>query len=138
MNDMHVYDRFLFTLRTVFTRRAQPHLRSLWADLMELEEAPDAHAFRVARDQTLRRLQVLGRAARAVEADEVEALGRTLAELVTTVTDARDAKRQELFDSLHEKMRELVEASYAIQATPSAVGRNRRPAESELVESYAS
>jgi len=137
MNDRHAYDQFLFSLVTKFTHRAQPHIRSLWADLMELEEARDAHTLRVVREQTLRRVQALGRAAHAVSADEVEALSRTLVLLVANVTDVKGARHRESFDSLYGKMRELTEALYAVHATPSVVGSDCHPTESELVESYA-
>jgi len=138
MNDeMHEYDRFLFSLVTEFTRRALPQIRSLWADLMELEEASDPHALRVARAQTLRRLQILRQAARAVDAAQVQSLSQTLAQSVVTVPDERNAHRQELFEFLYQTMRELTEALYVIQAVPSAMGQNGHPTESELVDSYA-
>ncbi len=43
---MNAYDRFLSSLLSEFKRKAQPEVRSLWADLMELEEAPAAKSNR--------------------------------------------------------------------------------------------
>jgi hypothetical protein len=134
---MKTYDPLRFSLMTEFTLKAGPHLRSLWADLMEMEAAADEAALSVAREQAVRRLLALGAAAGAVNAQEVRTLSHTLRLLVTTATQVRDATNYECFDALYKKMRELTEALYAIKPPPPLSERERQPAESALVESCA-
>jgi hypothetical protein len=131
------YDRFLFSLTREFTLRAQPHLRSLWADVLELEEAADERALSVARDQTLRRVRTLGWAARAANAREVQALSQTVEQLVATLAPAPGATHFEFFGVLDQKMTKLTEALYAINVTTPPSEPEGQPTECELVESYA-
>jgi hypothetical protein len=131
------YDRFLFSLAREFTLRAQPHLRSLWADVLELEEATDEHALSVAREQTMRRVRTLGRAARAVNARDVQALSQTVEQLVATMAPAPGATRFEFFGLLDQKMTRLTEALYAINAETPPSEPAGQPMERELVESCA-
>jgi hypothetical protein len=129
---MKTYDPLRFSLMTEFKLKAEPHLRSLWADLMELEAAADQSTLFVAREQALRRLLALSSAAGAANAREVQTLGHALRLLVITITQVRDATNYECFDSLYKKMRELAEALYAIKAPPLSE-RERQPAETALV-----
>jgi hypothetical protein len=131
------YDRFLSSLAREFTLRAQPHLRSLWADVMELEEATDEHALSVAREQTMRRVRVLGRAAHAANAREMQALSQTVEQLVATLAPAPGATRFEFFGVLDQKMTKLTEALYAIKVETPPSKPEGQPTEDELVESYA-
>jgi len=116
---------------TEFKLKAEPHLRSLWADLMKMEAAADESTLFVAREQALRRLLALSSAAGAANAREVQTLGHALRLLVITITQVRDATNYECFDALYKKMRELAEALYAIKAPPLSE-RERQPAETAL------
>lgn len=129
---MKTYDPLRFSLMTEFKLKAEPHLRSLWADLMELEAASDESTHFVAREQALRRLLALSSAAGAANAREVQTLGHALRLLVITITQVRDATNYECFDALYKKMCELAEALYAIKAPPLSE-RERQPAETALV-----
>jgi len=131
------YDRFLFSLAREFTLRAQPHLRSLWADVMELEEATGEHALCVAREQTMRRVRTLGWAAHAVNAREVQALSQTVEQLVAAMAPTPGATRFEFFGALEQKMTNLTEALYAIKTQTPPSELEGQPTESELVESCA-
>jgi hypothetical protein len=131
------YDRFLFSLTREFTLRAQPHLRSLWADVMELEEATDEHTLSIAREQTMRRVRTLGRAARAINAREVQALSQTVEQLVATMATAPGATRFEFFGVLDQKMTKLAEALYAINTATLPSEPEGQLTKGELVESYA-
>src|SRR6266850_7937252 len=126
---MNKYDQLLYSLTAEFKLRAHPLLRSVWADLMELEEAMDEPKLRDVREQARQRILALGQAACAANARDVQAHSQALAQLVTTVTPARDADHHELFDTLYQKMRELTEALYATQATPPVSGRASHPTE---------
>jgi predicted component of type VI protein secretion system len=131
------YDRFLSSLSREFTLRAQPHLRSLWADVMELEEADDEHALAAAREQTIRRVRILGRAALAANALEVQTLSQTVERLVATMAPVPGGTRFEFFGLLDQKMTKLAEALYAIQVATPPSEPGGEPTESELVESFA-
>ena len=128
---MKTYDPLRFSLMTEFKLKAEPHLRSLWADLMKMEAAADESTLFVAREQALRRLLALSSAAGAANAREVQTLGHALRLLVITITQVRDATNYECFDALYKKMRELAEALYAIKAPPLSE-RERQPAETAL------
>jgi len=130
---MKTYDHLRFSLMTGFKLKAEPHLRSLWADLMELEAAADESALFVAREQALRRLLALSSAAGAANARKVQTLGHALRHLVNTTTQVRDATNYECFDALYKKTRELTEALYAIKAPPPLSECERQPAETALV-----
>ncbi len=131
---MKPYDQLRFSLLTGFKLKAEPHLRSLGADLMELEAAADEFTLSVARQQALRRLLALSSAAGAANAREVQTLSHALSLLVITITQVRDATHDECFDALHKKMRELTEALCAIKAPPPLSERKRQLAETALVE----
>ncbi len=131
---MKTYDRLRFSLMTEFKLKAEPHLRSLWADLMEMAAAADESTLSAAREQALRRLLALSSAAGAANAHEVQTLGHALGLLVITTTHVRDASNYEVFDALCKKARELTEALHAIQAPPPPSERERQLAETPLVE----
>jgi hypothetical protein len=131
---MKTYNQLRFSLLAEFKLKAEPHLRSLWADLMVLEAAVDESALFVARGQASRRLLALSSAAGAANAREVQSLSRALRLLVITTTPVRDATRYACFDALYKKMRELTEALYAIKASRPLSVRERQPAETALVE----
>jgi hypothetical protein len=130
---MKTYDPLRFSLTTEFTLKAGPHLRSLGADLMELEAAADESTLVAAREQALRRLLALSSAAGAANAHEVQTLAHALRLLIMTTTHVRDASNYGCFDALYKKMRELTEAVHAIKAPPVSE-RERQPAETALVE----
>jgi hypothetical protein len=128
---MNQYDRFLSTLANEFRMQAPPHLRSLWADVMELEEARDGQAFSVARKSTMRRVLTLSRAARAGHAHEVRALSQDLARLVTSMAHTPDPTRAEAFAVLYQKMTEITEAVYGIH-TDTSTGRHAEEPDEEM------
>ena len=134
---MKAYGQLRFSLMTEFKLKAEPQLRSLWADLMELEAAADAFALFVAREQALRRLRALSSAAGAANAREVHTLCDALSLLVDTATQVRDATNYECFDALYKKTRELTGALSAIKAPPPLSERQRQSAETALFESGA-
>jgi hypothetical protein len=113
---MNAYDWFLSSLLSEFKRRAQPQVRSLWDDLMELEVPVDKQGFLAAHKHALRRIHVLGRAASAVNAHHVLSLDQTLEFMLGAFTQAPAAARPELFESLYETMRELTGAVCSIDA----------------------
>lgn len=130
---MNTYDRFLSTLLSEFKRRAPPQVRSLWADLMELAEATDERALFAARGQALRRIRVLGRAASAANAHQVQSLGQAIEHTLEALTQARAAARPELIEGLYGTMRRLAEALYAIDAEAPVLEYDGQSAEMELV-----
>jgi hypothetical protein len=134
---MKTYEQLRFSLLTEFKLKAEPHLRSLWADLMEMEAASDESALYVARGQALRRLLALSSAAGAANANEVRMLSRALGFLVATATQVRDTTNYERFDALYKKARKLTEALYAIKTPPPLSERERQPTEAALVPSCA-
>ena len=131
---MKTYDQLRFSLLTEFKLKAEPHVRSLWADLMVLEAAADEAALFVARGQASRRLLALSSAAGAANAREVQSLSRALRLLVITTTPVRDATNYECFDALYKKMRELAEALCVINAAPPLSQRDRQPAKTAFAE----
>jgi len=130
-NHLHV------SLLTQFKHQAQRHIRSIWADLLELEEAPDGPALSDAREQTQRRIRTLEWAARAAEAREVLIISQTLEDEVTAISHGRDESRPESFETLHETMTKLAEALYQIDATASADEQVCYETHDTLVESCA-
>ena len=120
---MNTYDRFRSSLLTEFKLKAQPHVRSLWADVVELEEARDEHAFAAALQQALHRVRVLERAAGAANAQAVQTLSETIADMLSALTSVQTAARPGSLDELHRTMNKLTEALYSINAA--------------LIESYA-
>jgi hypothetical protein len=134
---MNTYDRFLSSLLSEFKRKAPPHVRSLWADLMELEEAKDERALSAAREQAMRRIRVLGRAAGAANAHQVQSLGQTLELMLEVLTQAPAAARPGLFESLYETMRKLDGALYSIDVEAHVSEHAGQPTEMTLVESCA-
>lgn len=134
---MNTYDRFLSSLLSEFKRKAPPQVRSLWADLMELEEATDERALSAAREQALRRIRVLGRAAGAAKAQQVQSLSQALELRLGALTQGRAAVRPELFEGLDDTMRELAEALYSIDAEDAITEPADQPTEMALVESFA-
>jgi transcriptional regulator NrdR family protein len=118
---------------TEFRFKAESHLGSLWANLMEMEAAVDESTLSEAREQALCRLLALSLAAGAANAREVQTLGHTLMLLVIKTTRVRDATNYARFDALYKKTRELTEALHAIKAPPPLSECERQPAETALV-----
>ena len=134
---MNTYDRFLSSLLSEFKRKAQPQVRSLWADLMELEEAIDEPGFSAAREQALRRIRVLGRAANAAHARPVRSLSRSHELTLGALMQTRAAACPELFTRLHETMWMLAVALYSIETEPPVSEHDGQSTELTLVESCA-
>jgi hypothetical protein len=134
---MNTYDRFLSSLLSEFQRKAQPQVRSLWADLMELAEAIDERTLSAAREQALRRIRVLGRAASVAHADQVQSPGQELELMLGALTQAPAAARPELLEGLYETMRKLTGAVYSIDVEAPVSKHARQPSELTLVESCA-
>ena len=134
---MNTYDRFLSSLLSEFKRKAQPEIRSLWADLMELAEARDERALSTACQQALRRTQILGRAAGAANAQEVRSQTHALEVRLGVLTQARAAARPELFEGLYASQRQLAETLYSIDVEAPDPENTRQPTETLLVESCA-
>jgi hypothetical protein len=132
---INTYNRLLVSLLTEFKHQAQPHIRSLWADLLELEEATGERALSAAREQSLRRIRVLEWAAHAANAGEVQAISQTLEHMVATVPTARDGSRPELFEALHETMTKLTESLCWIEMTATTGEQACRQPGEALVES---
>ena len=118
-------------------RRAQPLIRSLWADLMEVAEASDERSVSVANEQALCRIRILGRAARAANAGQVQSRNQVLELQLLVLAQAPAAARPELLEDLHEPMRELAGAQYSIDAETTAAGCACPPTEMTLVEACA-
>jgi hypothetical protein len=134
---MNTYDRFRSSLLSEFKRKAQLEVRSLWADLMELEEALDERAFFAAREQALRRIRVLGRAASAANAHQVQSPGHTLELMLVALMQAPTAARPDLFEGLYDALRKLTGALYSIDVEAPVSERAQQPDELTLVESCA-
>lgn len=134
---MNPYDRFLSSLLLEFQRKAQSQVRSLWADLMELEEAIDERAFSAAREQALQRIRVLGRAANAANARPVRYLSRSLELTLGALMQTRAVACPKLFTRLYESMWMLARALYAIDADAPVPAHARQAGELTLVESCA-
>ena len=134
---MKTYDQLRFSLLTEFKLKAEPHLQSLWSDLMELEAASDEFALCLARGHALRRLRMLSEAASAANAWEVRMLSLALGFMVATVTQVRDETNYERFDALYGKARKLTTALNSIQAPPSLFELERQPTEPVLILSCA-
>jgi hypothetical protein len=136
-NAMNAYDWFLSSLLSEFKSKAQPQVRSLWDDLMELEVPVDKQGFFAAHEQALRRIHVLGRAASVANAHQVHSLGQTLEFMLGAFTQAPAAARPELFESLYATMRELTGAVCSIDAEALVSAHTGRSTEMTLVESCA-
>ena len=134
---MNTYERFLSSLVTEFKQQAPPQICSLWADLMELEEATDERAFSAAHDQVLCRIYELGCAATAAGAHPVPSLSRSLELKLRALTRARVATHAESVESLHRTMNQLAEVLYSIDATVPVPENTNQPTETLLVESCA-
>jgi len=129
---MNTYDRFLTVLLSDFKRGAQPLIRSLWADLMEVAEATDERSFSAASEQALRRIRILGRAARAANAGQVQSRNQALELRLRVLARSPAAGRPELFEGLYETMRELAGAPCSTVAEHAG-----QPIEMALVEACA-
>jgi hypothetical protein len=131
---MNTYDRFLFSLLSEFKRKAQPEVRSLWADLMELAEATDERALSVASEQALRRIRILRRAAGAANAGQVQCHNRALEIRLRTLTQEPAVACPELFEDLYGTMRKLVGAQCSIDAKSTISEYASQPPEMALVD----
>lgn len=118
---MNTYDRFQLSLSTEFKLRAQPHIRSLWADLEELREATDQPVCSATLRQALRRIHALERAACAVGAHEVQALSQVLESALAALPCARGATRSKLFKTADQTMNRLTEALFLIKLESPAL-----------------
>ena len=134
---MNTYERFLSSLVTEFKQKAPPQFRSLWADLMELEDTTDERAFSAAHDQALRRIHTLGCAANATRAHPMPSLSRSLELKLRALTRARAATHPESLEALHRTMNQLAEALYSTDATAPVPESTNQPTETLLVVSCA-
>jgi len=134
---MNTYERLLSSLVTEFKQQAPPQIRSLWADLMELEEATDERAFSAAHNQVLRRIYDLGCAATAAGAHPVPSLSRSLELKLRALTRARVATHPESVEELHRTMNQLAEVLYSIDTAVPVPENTNQPTEALLVESCA-
>jgi hypothetical protein len=132
---MNTYERLLSSLVTEFKQKAPSQFRSLWADLMELEDATDERMFSVAHDQALRRTRALGCAAKAAGAHPVPSLSRSLELKLCSLTRADAGTHPESIETVHRTMNQLAEALYLIDATARAPENANQPTETLLVES---
>jgi hypothetical protein len=132
---MSTYDLFQSSLLSEFKRDAQPQVRSLWDDLVELEAPVDEQGFFAAHEQALRRISILGRAASAANAHQVQSLGQTLKFMLGAFMRAPAAARPELFEDLTATMRELTGAVHSIDAEAFVSAHAGQPTELMLVES---
>jgi hypothetical protein len=134
---MNTYDQFLTLLLSDFKRRAQPLIRSLWADLKEVAEVADDRSISAASEQVLRRIRILGRAARAANAGQVQSHNQALELRLPALTQAPAAARPELLEGLYETTRELAGAQYSIDTETTVAERTGQPIEMTLVEACA-
>jgi hypothetical protein len=104
---------------------------------MELQEAIDERSFSAAREQALRRIRVLGRAANAANAYPVQSLSQTLERVLGTLTPVRAAACPELFTNLYETMWMLADALYSIRTDDPMSKHDGQSIELMLVESCA-
>jgi len=133
----NTYERLLSSLTTEFKQKAPPQFRSLWADLMELEEATDERAFSATHDQALRRIHALGSAARAARAHPLPSLSRSLELKLRTLTRAHAATHPESLEALHRTMNQFAEALCSLEAAGPVPENFNQPTEALLVESCA-
>lgn len=134
---MNTYDRLLFSLLSEFKRKARPQVRSLWADMMELVEAIDERALSTAREQAFHRVHVLGRAASAANARQVQSPGQTLEHMLGALTQAPAVARPELLEGLCETMRQLTGAVYSIDVEAPVSEHAGQPTKMTLTGSCA-
>jgi hypothetical protein len=134
---MNAYDRFLSSLLSEFTRKAQSQLRSLWADLMELEEAIDGRSFSAAREQVLHRVRVFRQAASATNAHPVQSLSQMIEHRLRVLTQTGATACPELFTHLHETMWTLADAVYELNVENLAFQDGGPPTDQALVASGA-
>jgi HPt (histidine-containing phosphotransfer) domain-containing protein len=134
---MNTYERLLSSLEAEFKKKAPPQFRSLWADVMELEEAPDERRFSKAHDHALQRIHALGCAARAAGAHPVPALSRSLELKLRVLTRTHATAHPESVEALHRTMNQLAEALYSSDNTALVPENIHSPTETSLVESCA-
>ena len=120
---MNTYEHFLHLLLTEFKNEAQPHLRSLWADVEELEEVTDERRRSLTLRHALHRTRALEWAAHSVNAHEVRALGRDLERMLADLAHTPAAVSRVSPAALHQTMNKLTEALCSVDAEPSAGGR---------------
>jgi hypothetical protein len=132
---MNTYDQFLSSLSSELKRRAQPLIRSLWADLMEVAEATDERSVSAAGEQALRRIRILGRAVRAANAGQVQSRNQALELQLRVLMQAPVAARPGLLEGVYEAMRELARAQCSIDVEAPVLENTDQPTEALLVES---
>lgn len=130
---MNPYTRFQRNLRLGFRIHAQPQIRSLWADLLELEETSDPRARSALIGQARRRVRALGRAARATDCRDVEAACEAFGRALT----AGRLRDRQVLDGLSQQMNKLAEAVYGVRGSTAASGRACSPAAPALAASHA-
>jgi len=131
---MRAYDRFLSSLLSEFKYKAQGQVRSLWADLEELMEATGERARSTALRQAYCRITTLERAARAVEAHEVQIVCEALEHDFETVTD-EDFANPEWFGELRQALIDLTGALYPVESTMEVHEFADQATEASLLES---
>ncbi len=134
---MNTYEHFLHSLLTEFKTEAQPHLRSLWADVEELEEATDERRRSLTLRHALHRTRALEWAAHSVNAREVRALGRDLERMLADLAHAPTAVSRVSPAALHQTMNQLTEALCSIDVKPSTGVHASETSDTPLVESRA-
>jgi len=132
---MNTYERLLSSLAREFKQKAPSQFRSLWADLMELEEATDEKAFTAAHDQALRRIHALESAAHAARVHPISSLSRSLELKLRVLPRASAVTHLESLETLHRAMNQLAEALYASDAAALNPETTNQPTETSLVES---
>lgn len=132
---MNTYERLLSSLAREFKQKAPPQFRSLWADLMELEEAADDLTFSDAHGHALRRIHALECAANATRAHPVQSLGRSLELELRALTYARAATHPESLEALHRAMNRLAEVLYSGDEVAPVQKETNAPTETLLIES---
>ena len=130
---MNTYEHFLQLLLAEFKIEAQPHLRSLWADVEELGETMDERRRSLTLRHALHRTRVLELAAHSVNADEVRAIGRDLERMLADLAHAPTAVSRVSPAALHQTMNKLTEALCSIDVKPSAGVRASRTSDATLV-----
>jgi hypothetical protein len=131
---MNTYERLLSSLGEEFKQKAPSQFRSLWADLMELEEALDDRAFSVIRDQALGRIYALECAAHAAGARLVPPFSRSLELKLRGLTRMHAAIHPESIEVIHRAMDQLAEALYSVETIPLVPENTSQPTETPLVE----
>jgi hypothetical protein len=130
---MNTGEHFLHSLLTEFKTEAQPHLRSLWADVEQLEEVTDERRRSLTLRHALHRTRALEWAAHSVNAHEIRALGRDLERMLADLAHAPPAVSRVSPAALRQTMNQLTEALCSVDAEPSTGVRASETSDAPLV-----